>query len=303
MKQAQTSIFIIVGLVLVISVAAVIAIANSARTPPPDPEIRPADTLHANCLETATDRALGLLQEHAAISEQAPKYLLAERNNFPLGVNNYTGLCTTNGPNPAGTPQQCPPNTYARPGTPSVQDQLTSFISQELEKCADAQEQVEIIFQTDNLIVRSSEAQYTSQAPLTSVWAAINEFLRKEVTTTTYYTGEPKTIQACNGCHEVTVEQTRQTPNTKEYTFSVNEDAVATIHAENRGVAYINPATNRVHRTPQEFACPGNPDATCAVAYSIDLDLLDWHNIIGVWDGRPGHYLLNTAEPQEEVED
>lgn len=249
MKHAQVTLFMILGIVIVLSIVAVIFIAQASIVDT-QPEVQEYNLSAQQCLTDAVREATSLLAQQGHILNQRP-YIVA--SDFRLGSPQYTGLCAQEGNNgiQGGLTPSCEPSTYHY-GTGSIQEQMTIFVNQSMNDCGLDEGEADVFIQRDALQVRYSnpEVQYSESIPLTSVWAAIREFVNNE---TLFFEYQPETIKACDACAEVTVQRIDNPAGADQYSFTVGPDILATITVEDRlpiifdengivGIAADNPA-------------------------------------------------------------
>lgn len=289
--RGQLSIFIIVGIVALASVAILVTITMQARTPEPQPEIAVDEARAHNCLAQSTRQALSALRDDAAISEEPTLYLTHDQpQQYPAGRNTYVGLCSRNGPNAAEAGYSCPQKTYT--SGESIQDQLTKNIREQMTQCVGEPGNAEVIMQQDAVLVRwdNPELQYSHEAALTSAWAAAAEIVRREVSESDYQ--PPQTLQGCARCEEVTIQKSPDKVDAggvlaDNYTLSVRGTAVTSILLQDRGVAVeLHPAqpdpgypsiqereSVEFYKLPLNDVCP--PAGCEFTVYSLDGDELE----------------------------
>ena len=218
MRKGQITLFIILGLVFLISIIILFA-ARSSLIQPPSTEVTADETLTRTCLTRVTEVALAGLHDDAVLrTTQAGtlegdlgnhtylfyrnKQELGEQNYLwptgepattPYGTMNYTGLCDTQGLNALHMflPQRysCSSRVYHYANHSSIQQQLEVSITNQMQDClgqALDEEEVagnaEVIIQHQGIVIRwtDPEVQYNPRTPLHPVWRAIREALEQE---------------------------------------------------------------------------------------------------------------------------
>ncbi len=302
--RGQVTIFIILGLVIVISVV-VLLMLRSAAAPKATPPAVQSDTTEANvCLSRVTRAAVKALQDDGMItkSEGGPipdgtyDYLLANTHTasgygpFLLGQNNYIGLCDPTGDNAIGkTPGHyfpCGPSAYEYFGSQSIQQQLVFTIDHQMRSCINSTGNAHVFIAEHTLTVTwdNPSIQYQDPVSLPPVWRAIEETVRRDVSDSTFIAGVTKLT--CAGCENVKVTRTHTNPNHLDY--SVNGQVIAGINFADRGIliqdgnAWIEraqPPTSDCTLSGCELLTPD--EERPSVTYEQDTSTCHWYDKAG----------------------
>lgn len=225
MRKGQITLFIILGLVLLISII-ILFLARSALIQGPTQEITADETLTRTCLVRVTDISLAALTDdgvirqeqggplpgeygdHTYLFHRTKDQLAQEGHTFygtnqgapiPRGTMNYTGLCDVAGFNAlnmfAPRRYSCNSQVYHYATHPSVQQQLEISITNHMRSCLGQElgtEEVagnaEVVIQDQGLVIRWTDplVQHSPRTPLQGVWRAIKYTLDQETSNNTF---------------------------------------------------------------------------------------------------------------------
>lgn len=288
--RAQVTMFMIVGLVLIISAVGMLFLVASTQEATPSPAVEERSVNAQTCLERATRTTLEEVWDQGVItsdqggplpaSEGPYVYLREETNDFVQGRRNYYGLCSRTGPNaPNAGRLACPSNTYTVTN-PSIQDQLSYAITQRMHECLEEPSGFsEVVIQHDSIQVYHDQPRAQTNQPtlLTSTWAAIAEFLDGQTRNTTYAVQE-KTLIGCSRCQAITVtRQPKEYINGEyydRYNFSHQEQLITSILLEDRGIAQQTTSGIQKISTLQISASEEIYSAQQVTLYAFDNDTL-----------------------------
>ncbi len=312
MRQAQITLFMIVGIVMLLTIGLLFAIIKSVR-----PELKPVlnedeKVLAKTCLAQSTRVALRALEDDGIVSVaeggtldeksyfyvESPDKREEERNpsytgvRIPFGKNNYLGLCDTEGPNRQSSTGYylCDTNLYQQlPEPPSIQEQLLTAITERMAECLEingvkenSYEEAEVIMQPDSILVRwpSLSVTHTEYAPLVAVWRGIQEAVVREVTESNF---DPVSSPLeCAGCEDVSFvkEDNKGSEDWDIYEVLYDGTIITRVFFRDRDIIYIEDDSTTMHiNETYTFTCDGEE---CRYDFfTVDNDLLNLKIISG----------------------
>lgn len=255
MRKGQVTIFIIVGIVILITIAVLFLVVR-ANTQTAGPATVTVDVTEARtCLAQTTRAALGGLLDDGVLTEdeggelpvlpEGDAYVYLERGAImtgslqaPIGAGAHYGLCDIEGPNApvevgGVTTNYCDPSVYHRAGgRDSIQKQLKETISPAMSRCIGDSFEAEVVIQDNSLLVRwpEPEIQHTEHLQLMTAYAAIEEIVRREVGEPGF---DPETAELnCRSCADnIEVIRDSTQPKSADFPYDAYEIHVSGTHA------------------------------------------------------------------------
>ncbi len=254
MRRAQISMFLIIGLTLLLSVSVLILIVSESRQEETAPvEIAGLEeNFLRSCLAASTQQALASLRDEGVITTDArgahiPTKYIEDSEIYIMGRGNFVPLCSKTGANALQSVPlaSCGIMNYGieTANQPSIQTSMQAAIRDHMQRCTEISSLPEVIIQRDSILVRWNDITRTEQTHLFSAWAGIRALLQQELTNTSHFLNETRSIalQGCDQCRTTEFSYIgNESDGTKRYSVVVAGEHVTTIRLANRGILIVN---------------------------------------------------------------